>query len=145
MILPWEQRCIMREATMASSFNWLQVSGTAERSQVDQRVRQQLHAIVPLLDTFKAEQKPLELIFPRKGPLDTHPQGMDDGVEEALAPTLGALAVVGVLFDVGDHPCIKNARAIRSGVKATVEIDISASEVQPDLLRHLFQCFQALR
>src|SRR5215467_10762213 len=87
--------------------NWLQVSGTAERSQVDQRVRHQLHAIVPLLDTFKSEQQPLELIFPRKGPLDTHPQGMDDGVEEALAPTLGALAVTGILFDVGDQAGIE--------------------------------------
>jgi hypothetical protein len=31
----------------------LRVLGTAERSQVDQRIRQQLHPIVPLLDTFK--------------------------------------------------------------------------------------------
>ena len=54
------------------SNNWLQVSGTAERSQLDQRVRHQLHAIVPLLDAFKTEQQPLELIFPRKGPLDPH-------------------------------------------------------------------------
>ena len=36
-------------------FNWLRVLDTAERAQVDQRVRQQLHAIVPLLDAFKAE------------------------------------------------------------------------------------------
>jgi hypothetical protein len=41
------------------SINWLQVSGPAERSQVDQRVRHQLHAIVPLLDAFKTEQQPL--------------------------------------------------------------------------------------
>src|SRR5215471_7419295 len=43
-----------------------------------------------------------------------------------------------------DHPRIKNALAIRSGVKAAVEIDISASEVQPDLFRHLFQGVQPL-
>jgi hypothetical protein len=35
--------------------NWLQVLATAERSQVDHRVPQQLHPIVPPLDTFKAE------------------------------------------------------------------------------------------
>ena len=52
--------------------NWLRVLGTAERSQIDQRIRHQLHAIVPLLDAFKAQQQPLELVFPRKGPLDTH-------------------------------------------------------------------------
>jgi len=42
--------------------NWLRVSDTAERSQVDQRIGHQLHAIVPLLDTFKSEQQPLEFI-----------------------------------------------------------------------------------
>src|SRR5262245_44769045 len=50
--------------------NWLQVLGTAERSQVDQRVCHQLHAIMPLLNAFKAEQQPLEFVFPCKGPLD---------------------------------------------------------------------------
>jgi hypothetical protein len=30
---------------------------------------------MPLLDTFKAEQQSFELIFPRKGALDAHPQG----------------------------------------------------------------------
>ena len=52
--------------------NWLRVVDTTERSQVDQRVRHQLHRIVSLLDAFKAEQQPLELVFPRKGPLDPH-------------------------------------------------------------------------
>src|SRR5215831_8660891 len=124
--------------------NWLRVSDTAERSQVDQRIGQQLHAIVPLLDTFKAEQQPLELIFPRKGPLDPHPQRMDGGVEEPLAPALGALAVAGVLFDVGDHPGMENALAIGSGIKATIEIDIRPSEVQTDLFCHLLQRLQPL-
>jgi integrase len=41
------------EATPLTT-NWLQVSGTAELAQIDQRVRHQLHAIVPLLDAFKA-------------------------------------------------------------------------------------------
>src|SRR4029450_8581655 len=54
------------------------------------------------------------------------------------------LAVAGGLFEVGDHPRIKNALAIRSGVKAAVKIDISASEVQPDLFRHLLQGVQPL-
>jgi hypothetical protein len=34
--------------------NWLRVLGTAERSYVDHRVPQQLHAVVPLLDAFKS-------------------------------------------------------------------------------------------
>ena len=47
--------------------NWLRVLGAAELAQIDQRVCQQLHAIMPLLDTFKAEQESLEFIFPGRG------------------------------------------------------------------------------
>ena len=39
----------------ALSLNWLQVLGTAELAQVYQCVCQQLHAIMPLLYTFKSE------------------------------------------------------------------------------------------
>ena len=53
--------------------NWLQVLGATELAQIDQRVRHQFHAIVPLLDTFKSKQEPLEIVLPRKGPLDPHP------------------------------------------------------------------------
>jgi hypothetical protein len=51
--------------------NWLRVSGTAELTQIDQRVCQQLHPIVPPLDTFKAEQQSFEFVLPGKGPFDT--------------------------------------------------------------------------
>src|SRR5437016_13996227 len=102
------------------SINWLQVLDTAERSQVDQGICHQLHPIVPLLDAFKSEQQPLELVFPRKGALDTHPQRMDGFVEEAFASALGVLAIPGILFDVGDQARIENALAICSGVKAAV-------------------------
>ena len=36
------------------TINWLQVLGATELAQIDQRVRHQFHAIVPLLDTFKS-------------------------------------------------------------------------------------------
>src|SRR5215510_4138130 len=69
---------------------------------------------------------------------------MDGFVEEAFASALGVLAITRILFDVGDHTRIKNALSIGSGVKATVEIDISTSEVQANLFGHLLQRFQAL-
>jgi hypothetical protein len=69
---------------------------------------------------------------------------MDGFVEEVFASALGVLTVPGILFDVGDHTRIKYTLAIGSGVKAAVEIDISASEVQPDLFRHLLQGVQTL-
>ena len=69
---------------------------------------------------------------------------MDGFIEEPLASALGGFAIAGILFDVGDHPRIENALAIRPGVKAAVEIDISASEIQPDFFRHLLQRLQPL-
>ena len=55
------------------TYNWLRVLDTAKRSQVDQRIRQQLHAIVPMLDAFKTKQEPLELVLPCEGAFDPHP------------------------------------------------------------------------
>ncbi len=69
---------------------------------------------------------------------------MDHGIEQPLAPTLGALAVTGILFDVGDQAGIENALPIMRRIKAAIEIEIGPSEVQPDLFGHLFQRFQAL-
>jgi len=56
--------------------NWLRVLDTAELSQVDQRIREQLHPIVLLLEAFKTQQQPLAGVLPRTGLLDSHPQGI---------------------------------------------------------------------
>jgi hypothetical protein len=88
-------------------------------------VCQQLHAIVSLLDAFKAEQQPLELVFLGKGPFDPHPQRMDGWVEEAFASTLGRLAVARIFLDVGDEARIENVLAIAGGIKATIKVDSS--------------------
>ena len=69
---------------------------------------------------------------------------MDGCVEEPLAPSLGALAVAWILFDIRDHARIENAFAIVCGIKAGVEIDMGASEVQTNLLGHLLQRFQTI-
>ena len=69
---------------------------------------------------------------------------MDGGVEEAFAAALGALAVTGVLFDVGDQAGIKNTLPIVGGIKTAIEVEGGASEVQPHLFSYLFQRFQAL-
>jgi hypothetical protein len=53
---------------------------------------------------------------------------MDRFVEEALASALGGLAVARILFDVGDQPCIENALPIVRGIKATIKVEIGASE-----------------
>jgi hypothetical protein len=59
----------------------LRVLGTAELPHIDQGVRHQFHANMSLLHVFKTQEEPLERIFPRKGPIDTSPQGMNSFVE----------------------------------------------------------------
>ena len=76
----------------------------------------------PLLDTFKSEQEPFELIFPRKGALHAHPQRMDGFIEEAFASALRGLTVAGILFDIGDEARIENALAIVRRIKAAIKI-----------------------
>jgi len=84
---------------------------------------------MPMLDTLKSQEEPLALIFPRKGPLDTHPQGMNRFVEEAFASTLGSLSVARILFDVGDQARIENALPIVRGIKAAIEVEVGTSQV----------------
>jgi hypothetical protein len=54
------------------------------------------------------------------------------------------LAITRILFDVRDHAGVENAFAIVRGIKATIEVEIGASEVQTHLFGHLLQRFQAL-
>jgi hypothetical protein len=113
-----------RDGFRLEKLNWLRVLGTAELAQIDQGVCQQFHAIVPLLDTFKAEQQSLELIFPRKGALHAHPQRMDGFIEEAFASALRGLPVAGILFDIGDEARIENALAIVRRIKAAIQMGV---------------------
>src|SRR5215510_13645721 len=125
--------------------NWLRVFGTTELAQIDQRVCQQLHAIMPQLDTFKTEQESLEFILPGKGALDAHPQRMNGSVEQAFASALRGLAVTGILFDVGNHAGIENALPIVRGIKTTIEVQVGSTEIDTHLFGRLFQRLQALR
>ena len=61
---------LLVQAIYGIRYKWLRVLATTERTQVNQRIRHQLHPVVSLLNTFKAEQQPLELVLPGKGPLD---------------------------------------------------------------------------
>ena len=70
---------------------------------------------------------------------------MNRGVEEPLAPALGTLTVARILGDVGDQAGIEYALPIAGRIKAAIEVEVGTSEVQPDLLGHLFQRSQALR
>ncbi len=70
---------------------------------------------------------------------------MDGFIEEPLPSALGRLAVARILFDVGDQARIENALPIVRGIKAPIEVEVGASEVQPDLFGHLLQRLQTLR
>ena len=64
---------------------------------------------------------------------------MNGGVKEAFAAALGALAMTGVLFDVGDQAGIKNTLPIAGGIKTAIEVEVGASEIQPHRCGPLFQ------
>ena len=70
---------------------------------------------------------------------------MDDGIKQAFTTSLGTLAVPAVLWDVRDQARIENALAIVRRIKATIEVEISASEVHPDLFGDFLQGLQTLR
>jgi hypothetical protein len=55
--------------------------------------------------------------------------GVYSGIKEPLPPALLGSATAQVLFDVGDHTCVENARAIVRGSEAGLKIQIGASEV----------------
>jgi hypothetical protein len=94
---------------------------------------------------FKTQEEQLELIFPRKGPSDTRPQGMDGGIEEPLPPSLRGFAMARVRFDVGDHAGGANARAIVRGIEAGIKIQLGASEGETNLVGHFLQGLQTFR
>jgi hypothetical protein len=70
---------------------------------------------------------------------------MDSGIKQAFATALGTLAVPAVLWDVGDQARIEHALAMVRRINATIEVEIGASEVQPNLFGHLLQGFQTRR
>ncbi len=125
--------------------NWLRVLGTAELPHIDQGVRQHFHANMSLLHVFKTQEEPLECIFPRKGPIDTSPQGMDSFVEEPLPSSLGALAVAWILLNVGEHARIEHARAMVRGIKTCIKIEIRTCQHHTCHVGHALQCVQSIR
>jgi hypothetical protein len=124
--------------------NWLRVLGTAELPHIDQGVRQQFHAKMSLLNMFKTQEEPLELIFPGKGPIDLRPQRMDGGIEQTLSCALYVLSIARILFDDWDHASIEDTLTIVRGIKASIEIQLGSSEVQTDRFGHLLQGLQSL-
>jgi hypothetical protein len=51
---------------------------------------------------------------------------MDGFVEEAFTSAFRGLAVAGILLEVGDQPGIDNALPMVCGIKAAIEVEISA-------------------
>ena len=69
---------------------------------------------------------------------------MDGFIEEAFASALRGLTVAGILLDIGDEARIENALQILRGIKTAIEVEVGASEVQPDFLGYLLQGLQTL-
>ena len=62
---------------------------------------------------------------------------MDRGVEQPLASTLGRFAIPRIFFDIGDEPRVEDHLPIAYGIKAAIEVEVGASEVQPNFFGRL--------
>jgi hypothetical protein len=94
-----------------------------------------------LLHVFKTQEQPLELILPRKGPINTGSQYMDGGIEQTLSSSFRVLSIARILFDVGDHAGIEDALAIVRGIKAGVEIQVGSCQCKTNRFGHPLQGF----
>jgi hypothetical protein len=151
MILPVGQAAfgivarLVTEQGPGKRVNWLRVLGTAELPQIDQGVRQQFHAKMSLLHVFKPQQQPLEFVLPRKGPIDTRPQGMNSFIEEPLASSLGPLAVAWVLFDVRNHAGIEDHLPVVRGIEPSIEVKIRTCQHHTRHFCYALQRVQTIR
>ena len=70
--VPGEEVIAMQHPIICAllAWNWLRVSDTAERSQVNQRICHQLHTKMSLLKILKPQEESLKFVLPLKGPLD---------------------------------------------------------------------------
>jgi len=100
---------------------------------------------VPLVNMRNTQEEPPELIFPRNGPIDTRPHGVDGGIEEPLPPSLRGFTIARVLVDRGDHTGVEHALAIVRGIDAGIKIQLGASEGSTHLFGHLLQSLQTFR
>jgi len=66
-------------------------------------------------------------------------------VEQPLATAFGTLAVVRVLFDIGNQTGVEDRFAIGHRVKPTVEVEICPLQAQPHLLADPLQGLQRTR
>jgi hypothetical protein len=69
---------------------------------------------------------------------------MDGCMEQPRAPALGVLAVARMLWEVGNHTGMDKTLPMTCGITATIEVAVSASRVQTDLLGHHLQGVQSL-
>ena len=60
-------------------------------------------------------------------------------VKETFAAALGALAVAGILWNIGDQARIEDALPIVCRIKTAIQIERGPSEVSPDLFGHFLQ------
>ena len=92
-----------------------------------------------MLDTFKTEQRPLEFVVPGKVRSTRIRNAWMAALNNLFPPVVEALAVTGILWNIGDQARIEDALPIVCRIKTAIEIEIGTSEVQPDLFGHFLQ------
>ena len=84
------------------------LSGLAERAEVDHRICEKLECEMPGLDSFETEQQSLEFVLPCERSFHSETLLMDGLIEETFSAAFGFLSVSLVLRNVGNHAPVED-------------------------------------
>jgi len=117
----------------------------AEVSEVDHRVREQLQRIMQPADTLETQQQPLELILPRKQPLNGAEAFFEDfRIEEPFRSRLGLLPITLVEWNVGNHAGVEDRLTVPAAIVDAIQTHDRALQIKADLSSDSAQRTQAL-
>ncbi len=86
----------------------------------------------------EANEQGAELVNPGEATLIGEAQLVDLGIKQTLAPTLGLLAIAGILRDVGDQLVAEADAASVAGIKGRIGVEVGPSKAQTQSL-HRFE------
>jgi hypothetical protein len=94
--------------------------------------------------TVSKRSRRLNLSSQTKSAFDGEAQFVEPGIKEALAPPFGLLPIARILFDVGLQSGIEDVLAIGLTVKARIQIEDRAGNLDPHLVGDSFKGFEPL-
>jgi hypothetical protein len=124
--------------------NWLQVSASTKRAEIDEGEGEEFKAKVMDLLGLKAQQQALEFILPGESPFHGEASFIQRGIKKPLPPPFGLLPIARILFDIGLQSRIEGRLAIGLTVKAGIQIEHGPVQLEPHFPGHPLQILEPL-